>query len=100
MSEEETILTHHGLLVDWGQYDRATGLVQNLEDVHISQKTVLHSPQTKVIEFLVAILGGLEYLKDISLSAHPLDKDLSVAQAWGQLAWADHNGVSRTLHQL
>jgi hypothetical protein len=29
-----------------------------------------------VLEFLVAILGGLEYLKDISLSARPLDKDL------------------------
>ena len=45
-------------------------------------------------------MGGLEYLKDISLSARPLDKDVAVAQAWGQDAWADHSGVSRTLSSL
>jgi len=100
MSQPEEILTHHALLVAWGQYGQATGLVRALEAVPLSQKCVLHRPQTKVIEFLVAILGGVEYLKDISLSAHPLDQDLAVARAWGQLAWADHSGVSRTLHTL
>ena len=97
---EQAVLTYHALLVAWGQYAQATGLVQALEAVPLSQKTVLHRPQTKVIEFLVAILGGLEYLKDISLSAHPLDQDLAVARAWGQPAWADQSGVSRTLHSL
>jgi hypothetical protein len=58
-----------------------------------------------VLEFLVATarqtgVGGLTYLKDISFSAHPLDKDTSVAQAWGQPGWADHSGVSRTLSEL
>jgi hypothetical protein len=53
-----------------------------------------------VLEFFVAMLSGHEYLKDISQSARPLDKDLAVAQAWGQKAWADHSGVSRTLGQL
>jgi hypothetical protein len=100
MSEQETILTHHAMLVAWGQFAQATGLVPALEAVRLSQKTVLHRPQTKVIEFLVSILGGLEYLKDISWSAHPLDQDLAVARAWGQPAWADHSGVSRTLHSL
>jgi len=100
MSEQETILTHHALLVAWGQFAQATGLVPALEAVRLSQKTVLHRPQTKVIEFLISILGGLEHLKDISLSAHPLDQDLAVARAWGQPAWADHSGVSRTLHSL
>jgi hypothetical protein len=100
MSEPEEILTNHALLVAWGQYGQASGFVRSLEAVPLSQKSVLHRPQTKVIEFLVAILGGFEYLKDISLSAHPLDQDLAVAQAWGQPAWADHSGVSRTLHAL
>jgi len=54
-------------------------------------------PQGKVLEFLVAILAGLRYLQDISLSAHPLDKDSAVAQAWGQEGWADYSGVSRNL---
>lgn len=100
MSEQETILTYHALLVAWGQYAQATGLVPALEAVRLSQKTVLHRPQTKIIEFLVSILGGLEHLKDISWSAHPLDQDLAVARAWGQPAWADQSGVSRTLHSL
>jgi hypothetical protein len=100
MSEQETILTHHAMLVAWGQFAQATGLVPALEAVPLSQKTVRHRPQTKVIEFLVSILGGLEHLKDLSLSAHPLDQDLAVARAWGQPAWADHSGVSRTLHSL
>jgi hypothetical protein len=45
-----------------------------------------------VIEFLVAILAGLKQLQEISLAAHPLDKDQVVAEAWGQPAWADYTG--------
>jgi hypothetical protein len=97
---QNTILTDHAMLVVWGQFAHCMGLVQAIEQIPLSQKTVEHSPQGKVLEFFVAILGGLEYLKDISLSARPLDKDLAVAQAWGQDAWADHSGVSRTLTRL
>jgi hypothetical protein len=100
MSEPDAILTHRALLVAWGQYAQVTGLIQAFEAVPLAQKAVLHMPQSKIIEFLVAILGGLEYLKDISLSAHSLDKDLSVARAWGRSGWADYSGVSRSLHHL
>jgi len=97
---EETTLTHHAMLVAWGQFAHCIGLVKAIEAVPLKQKTVNHRPQTKVLEFLVTILGGFEYLKDISYSGHPLAKDLAVAQAWGQPAWADHSGVSRTLSAL
>lgn len=97
---EETTLTHHAMLVAWGQYAHCIGLVKALEAVPLHQKTVDHRPQTKVLEFLVTVLGGFEYLKDISYSEHPLDKDLTVARAWGQVAWADQSGVSRTLSSL
>ena len=97
---QTTILTDHAMLVVWGQFAHCLGLIQAIEQVALSQKTVEHSPQGKVLEFFVAMLGGLEYLKDISLSARPLDKDLAVAQAWGQDAWADQSGVSRTLSSL
>jgi len=53
-----------------------------------------------VIEFLVAILSGAKYLQEISLAAHPLDKDLAVAAAWRQAGWAYYTGVSRTLSAL
>lgn len=97
---EETTLTHHAMLVAWGQYARCIGLVKAIEAVALHQKAVDHQPQTKVLEFLVTILGGFEHLKDITYSEHPLDKDLTVARAWGQPAWADHSGVSRTLSSL
>lgn len=93
-------LTDHAQLVVWGQYAHALGLIRAIQTLPLSQKTITHSPQSKILEFLVAILGGFEYLKDLSLSAHPLDKDLAVARAWGQESWADHSGVSRALSRL
>ena len=97
---DTTSLTQHALLVAWGQFAQCLGLVTELEAVSLHQKTVRHQPQTKVLEFLVAILAGLPHLKDISCSAHPLDQDQAVARAWRQPAWADHSGVSRTLKAL
>jgi hypothetical protein len=93
-------MTQHAMLVIWGLFARRIGLVQAVKTVKLKQKTRDHTPQTKVLEFLVAILGGLPYLQDISRSAHPLDQDRLVAEAWGQPAWADYSGVSRTLSQL
>jgi hypothetical protein len=52
------------------------------------------------LEFLVAVLAGTKHLQDISLAAHPLDMDQTVAAAWGQPGWADYSGVSRTVSAL
>jgi hypothetical protein len=93
-------MTSHAMLVIWGIFARRIGLVEAIETVKLKQKKRDHTPQTKVLEFLVAILGGLPHLQDISRSAHPLDQDQIVAEAWGQPAWADYSGVSRTLSQL
>lgn len=94
------LLTQHAMLVVWGLYARRIGLVQRLKKIKLKQKARSHQPQTKVLEFLVAILAGLRHLQDISRSAHPLDQDQVTAEAWGQPAWADYSGVSRTLQQL
>jgi hypothetical protein len=94
---EPVKITQHAMLVIWGQFAQSLGLPQELDEVKLGQKTVIHSPQTKILEFFVAILGGLAHLKDISRSAHPLDQDQEVARAWGQAGWADYSGVSRTL---
>ena len=94
------ILTNHAMLVAWGLYARQIGLVKAIEGVRLGQKRREHTPQTKVIEFLVGILAGLPHLKDLSLSAHPLDQEQAVAEAWQQPAWADYSGVSRTLSSL
>jgi hypothetical protein len=92
--------TQHAFLVAWGWFAQHIGLIQAIHNVPLHQKTYKHSPQTKILEFLVALLGGLPYLQDISRAAHPLDQDQAVAQAWQQPAWADYSGVSRTLSTL
>ena len=71
-------------LIPWGQFAQEIGLLSGIEAVKLNQKVYEHTPQAKVTEFLVAILSGAKYLQDISLAAHPLDKDVAVAQAWGQ----------------
>ena len=96
----QTQETQHALLIPWGQFAQEIGLLSGIEAVKFSQKVYEHTPQAKVTEFLVAILSGAKYLQDISLAAHPLDKDVAVAQAWGQQGWADNTGVSRTLKKL
>lgn len=93
-------LTQHALLVLWGQFAQYLGLPQAFAALPLHQKTYIHAPQTKLLEFLVAILAGLPHLVDISHAAHPLDQDQPVATAWGQLAWADASGVSRCLQAL
>jgi hypothetical protein len=102
MSNREKQLqnTQHAFLVAWGWFAEHIGLIQKLQALSLKQKHYHHRPQTKVLEFLVAILAGLQHLQEISLAAHPLDKDQAVAEAWGQPAWADYSGVSRTLSAL
>src|SRR3990172_3971368 len=92
--------TQHALLIPWGQFAQEIGLITGIEAVKLSQKVYEHTPQAKVTEFLVAILSGAKYLQDVSLAAHPLDKDVAVAQAWGQKGWTDYTGMSRTLKKL
>jgi hypothetical protein len=92
--------TEHALLVLLGQYAEHVGLIQALMNVPLHQKTYRHSPQTKVLEFLVAVLAGLPHLEDISQDGRPLDQDQAVAVAWQQPAWADYSGVGRTLQGL
>jgi hypothetical protein len=92
--------TQHAFLVVWGRFAQEMGLIERIKAVKLKQKKYRYNPQTKVLEFLVATLAGLKHLQDISLAAHPLDKDQVVAEAWEQSGWADYTGVSRTLSAL
>jgi len=98
--ENKVQRTQHAFLVAWGWFAEHIGLPGRIEHIPLKQKRYQHTPQTKVLEFLVSILGGVQYLQDISQAAHPLDKDQAVAEAWGQPGWADYSGVSRTLTSL
>lgn len=93
-------LTQHAMLVVWGQFAQSIGFIQAVEAVPLHQKRGEHCPQSKVLEFFVGILAGLAHLKDLCRAAHPIDQDPAVATAWGQPAWADYSGVSRSLSAL
>jgi hypothetical protein len=75
--------TQHALLIPWGQFAQEIGLIAAIEAVKLKQKTYEHTPQTKVLEFLVAILSGGMHPQDISRAAHPLDQDTAVAKKPG-----------------
>ena len=102
MSNEETSVqrTQHAFLVAWGWFAKEAGLIDKIQAVVLKQKTYKHSPQSKVLEFVVGTLAGMRHMQELSLSAHPLDRDGAVAEAWGQPGWADYSGVSRTLSRM
>jgi hypothetical protein len=90
--------TEHVWLVVMGQFAQLLGLIKGLEAVPIDQKQNPKCPaQTKLIELLVGILGGIAYLQDLSLEAHAIARDSTVAQAWAQAIFGHYSGVSRTL---
>ena len=89
--------TDHALLVVLGEYARQLGLIERLQGVPIDQRQGDYSPQSKLIEFLVAILAGLEHLEDLNQASMPLVKDQAVIASWGQTGFAHYSGVSRTL---
>ena len=85
------------MLVAFGEFLSQYGLVERMMQVPIAQKTCRFRPQTKLVELLAGIMGGIEHLQDLNDSARPVAKDEVVARAWGQAGFAHYSGVSRTL---
>jgi hypothetical protein len=98
IGEEIDATTDHAWLVVLGYFAQALGLVAKLAKVPIEQRKGRdHTPQKKLIEFLVGILGGIEHLQDLNLAEQPIAKDPTVAEAWAEAIFAHYSGVSRTL---
>lgn len=89
--------TSHGMLVAFGEFLDQYGLIEQLMQIPIRQKTRTFPPQAKLVEFLAGILSGVERLQDLSDGAQPVAKDGVVVRAWGQAGFAHYSGVSRTL---
>ena len=89
--------TDHGLLVAFGEFLQQHGLLNQLMQVPIPQKTGTFTPSAKLIEFLAGLFSGIEYLSDLNDAPHPLAQDDLVARAWGLSGFAHYSGVSRTL---
>ncbi len=98
VGDEIDATTDHAWLIVLGYYAQALGLVAGLEAIPVEQRKGPEcGPQTKLIEFLVGILGGIEYLQDLNLSDNPIAKDSTVVEAWAQEVFVHYSGVSRTL---
>jgi hypothetical protein len=91
--------TDHAWLVVLGQFAQALGVVSGLSQVPLQQRQGADEvpPQTKLIEFLVGIVGGIEYLQELNLGSEPIAADPTVAEAWGQQLFRHYSQVSRTL---
>lgn len=90
--------TDHAWLVVLGHFAQALELVAKLEGVPLAQRQGANGPpQLKLIEFLVGILGGIEYLQELNRGARPIATDPSLAEAWGQQIFGHYSQVSRSL---
>jgi hypothetical protein len=91
------ILTQHALMVVWGEFAYEIGLIPRMLQVPIPQKSVVHTPQAKVLTFLMGILTGITHLKDLNEGPHPLAHDWPAIRAWGLDSLAHYSGVSRSV---
>jgi hypothetical protein len=90
--------TDHAWLVVLGHFAQALGVVQGLSGVPLAQRQGPDevAPQTRLIEFLVGILGGIDSLQELNRGPQPMTTDPSVAEAWGQALFRHYSQVSRT----
>ncbi len=91
------MLTQHALMVAWGEFAGEIGLIEKLNQVSIPQKSVVHTPQAKVLTFLMGVVSGITHLKDLNEGPHPLAHDWPAIRAWRLAALAHYSSISRTL---
>ncbi len=91
------VLTQHALMIPLGEFAYEIGLISRFMQVPIPQKGIVHAPQAKVLAFFMGTLIGIEHLKDLNASAHPLAHDKVAIRSWGLDSLAHYSGVSRTL---
>jgi hypothetical protein len=90
--------TDHAMLVVLGHFAQTLAVVEKLAQVPLGQRQGANGPpQMKLIEFLVGILGGIEYLQELNLGSQPIVSDATIAKAWGQAVFGHYSQVSRTL---
>ena len=83
--------TAFGPLCALGHYLTKKGMLEPLCDVRINQKTVVHSPQEKLLDALMGILCGCKALYEINCRVRP---DLPLQRAFGRSGLADQSTPS------
>jgi hypothetical protein len=89
--------TAFGPLCALGHYLTKEKVLEPLSDVQIAQKTVVHSPQEKLLDALMGILCGCSTLYEINCRVRP---DLPLQRAFGRDRCADQSTISKTLNSF
>jgi hypothetical protein len=87
--------TAFGPLCLLGHYLSQEGVLKPLCGVHITQKSIKHSPQQKLIDALMGILSGCKALYEIDVRVRP---DGPLQRAFGRERCADQSTIQRTLN--
>ncbi len=87
--------TGYGPLCALGHDLTQRRVLQPLEQVHLRQKTVEHSPTQKLIDALMGILAGCRALYQLNVKVRP---DRPLQQAFGRERCADQSTVGDTLN--
>ena len=74
-------LTQHAMMIPFGEFAKEMGLIDKLSRITIPAKGVVHAPQAKLLTFLMGILTGITYLKDLNEGPHPLAHDFWAIRA-------------------
>lgn len=96
----QPLFTEHAFLFAEAEFAYEIGLIQKLAQVPMPEKSVVHTPQAKVLAFLLGILTGITHLRDLNEGHHPLAHDAPVLRAWGLASLAHYTGISRTAASL
>ena len=59
LTSAETHPTQHAMLIVWGYFARTIGLLEQVSQVPIAQKTVIRPPQEKILEWLIGLLSAV-----------------------------------------
>jgi hypothetical protein len=89
--------TSHVPLACLGYALRQAEILKSLQAIELPMKTIVHSPAEKLIEALVLILAGGRSTAQIDLRLRP---NRALAQAWGQVQFAQQATVADTLDAL
>jgi len=87
--------TAYGPLCALGHYLRQNRVLQPLEQIHLPQKTIRHSPTQKLLDALIGTLAGCSALYQLNVKVRP---DRPLQQAFGRERCADQSTVAATLN--
>jgi len=94
---DERMNTQHAPLAVLMWVYRCTGRLEPLKQFPIAMQSRKFSPADKLIQVLISMLAGCEYISEINTQLRP---EKSLAQVWPWPGFAEQSGIQKTLDGL